>query len=291
MPNKIDFNALPAGFPLESDAILGQLQSNLQGVDLALGQMVGLPPNGWAYVISGCVVSAGTMTDGWILLNNGGTYEVLFFEGGTVGSLYVISQTAVQKANEDGTLVDRIITRKCTFGSGVGAFQFQDVYKPATGFDAAKALAIIGKAQGDWANWVLLSGFDAVSGGAGGIGEGIALYNGKLVTAAAYTSAVSSGSPVYLQSDGTWTTGTPVGVAVTFNPYSDKHLRCFYRKRLHPIGSLLPMKSAVAELTTFFPGTGDGIGEWLGWALANGNNSTLNLSSAISGVSFIQRMS
>jgi hypothetical protein len=57
------------------------------------------------------------------------------------------------------------------------------------------------------------------------------------------------------------------------------------------VGSLLPMKSGVTELTTFFPGTGLGIGEWAGWALCNGNNSTLNLSSAISGVSFIQRMS
>lgn len=289
--NKIDFTTLPAGFPLTADAILGQLQDNINEVLTVLGKMMQLPPAGFAVVLSGCVVTGSSMTDGWILLNVAGTYEIFFFQGGTVQSTYIIDEDTVTKNNQDGTPIPRIYTRKVVFGTGVGSFLFQDLYPFGTISQAFEVIADVAKASGSSANWVLVSGFDAVSAGAGGITGGVALYNGKVLIVPAYGSAVSSGSPVYLQSDGTWTAGTPSGVVVTFAPYSDLHLRCFYRKRLHPVGSLLPMKAGVTELTTFFPGTGLGIGEWVGWSIANGNNSTLNLSSEIASVSWIQRMS
>jgi hypothetical protein len=290
--NTIDLVTDPVGIPMESDGILDAMQRNYQDAILALAKMAQEPSPGFGVVLSGCVVTGSTMTDGWILLNRAGTYEVLFFEGGAVGSLYIIQETTEDFANEDGTVVPRIYSRKCVFGTGGTTYQFQDLYKFGSISEAFQNLAVVAKGGGgDWTNWVLLYGFNAVSGGSGGISAGVALYNGKVVVAAAYGSPVSSGSPVYLDRNGAWSTSAPSGVFVTFNPYSDRHLRCFQRKALHPIGSLLPIKTGVAELTTFFDGTGLGLGERLGWAIANGNNSTLNLSSAISGVSWIQRMS
>jgi hypothetical protein len=290
--NYIDFNTNPAGFPLEADAILGNMQTFLQDMVLALGQMMQLPAPSFGVVLSGCVVTGSTMTDGWILLNRAGTYEILFFEGGTTQPTYIISPSSVSKANQDGTSVPRIYTRKCVFGTGGTTYQLQDLYKFGGISEAFQGLAMLAKGgKTDWPNWVILYGLETVTGGSGGISAGVALYNGKLLDVAAYSSAVSSGSPVYLQSDGTWTTGTPVGVAITFNPYTDRYIRSFHRKTLHPVGSILWLKSGVTELTTYFPGTGAGIGEWTGWALANGNNSTNNLSAAISGLSAIQRMS
>lgn len=288
--NSIDYNTTPAGFPLESDAILGQMQTNINEMLTALGKVMQLPAAGFGVVLTGCVVTGSSMTDGWILLNVAGTHELFFFEGGSVQSTFIISETTVSKNNQDGTPIPRIYTRKCVFGTGATFFQTQDLYRFGTVSQAFQALANVAKAQGIYTNWVVLYGLDAVTGGSGGITAGVALYNGKYLEVAAYGSAVSSGSPVYLLEDGTWSTSSS-GIPLTFSPYTDKHLRCFYRKRLHPVDSLLPMKAGGTELTTFFPGTGLGIGEWLGWALCNGNNSTLNLVSEIASVSWIQRMS
>ena len=288
--NYVDFNTNPAGFPLESDAILGNSQGFLQDVVLALGKMMQLPAAGFGVVLTGCVVTGSSMTDGWILLNVAGTYEIFFFEGGTVQPSYIISQTAVSKNNQDGSPVNRIYTRKCLFGSSGTTYQTQDLLSWGSVSQAFKALAHVAKGEGSYPLWVIISGLDAVSCGTGGIGAGVALYSGKYLAIPAYGSPVSSVSPVYLLEDGTWSTSSS-GIPIAFSPYTDKHLRCFYRKSLHPVGSLLPMKTGVTELTTFFDGTGLGFGEWAGWAIANGSNSTLNLSAAIGSVSWIQRMS
>jgi len=117
------------------------------------------------------------------------------------------------------------------------------------------------------------------------------MYNGEPVSASSYGSAVSSGSPIYLKTDGTWTASAGGG-ALQFNPYTNKHLRTYYRKKLHPIGSLLFIKIGATELTTFFPSGGLGVTEWEGWALANGSNGTVDLTTSppIAGFQAIQRI-
>lgn len=283
--NFTDFNTSPAGFPLEADATLGFTQSNLLDGILGLAKMMGESLAG--VILSGCTIVGSTMTDGWILYDG----EVLFFEGGTVQSTWIIEETTVSKNNQDGTSVPRYYTRKAKFGSGSGSisFNFTRVGTIADQAQNAASMAAAGDYQGS-AQWVIFQGLNPVSAGAGGITSGRAFYGSQLVKVNSYGSAVSSGSPVYLMPDGTWTTVSGGSGALQFNPYTNKHLRTFYRKRMHPLGSILWWKNGVAELTTFFPGSGLGLTEWDGFAIANGSNGTLNLSAAIAGLTAIQRI-
>jgi hypothetical protein len=284
--NSVDFNSTPAGFPLEADATLGFMQQNL--IDAIQGVAKLLRPDGFLFpfILSGCVRSGNSLGDGWVLHTTG---ELLFFEGGTIQSTAIIEETTVSKNNLDGTPIDRYFTRKMKFGTGTGSFSFSPDARIGSLAGAFQNL-YHAAAGGDDGGWVILKGMTPVSGGSGGITAGLAMKDYVPVSAGSYNSPVSSGSPVWLGTDGAWYPSNPGG-GLQFNPYINRHVRTLYKNRIHPVGSLLPLKSGVAELTTFFDGTGLGLGEWLGWAIANGNNSTLNLGSDIAGVSWLQRLS
>jgi hypothetical protein len=288
--NRVDFNTLPAGFPLESDATLGFMQGNLIDAIEGLAAMMGEPAPGTGVILSGCEVTGGTMSDGWILYNDGGTYEVLFFEGGSVGATFLIQQTTVSKSNQDGTSVARYYTRKAVFGGGGGAINFSNLARwRGIAVAAAGIQAVAAGGEYSSTDWVILSGLEPVSGGSGGITAGRAAYGGRAVEVSSYGSPVSSGSPIYLKTDGTWTP-TSGGGALQFNPWTARHVRTLMKNKMHPVGSILWLKNGVSDLTTYFS-TGLGFHYWQGWAIADGTNSTLNLSAAITGVTAVQRIS
>jgi hypothetical protein len=285
--NKADFNTNPAGFPLEADATLGFLQENLMSAIEGLAKL--MRPDGVLVpvIVSGCERSGGSLADGWVLHTTG---ELIFFEGGSIGATCIIEETAVSKNNLDGTPVNRYFTRKMKFGSGVGSFSFSPDVRIGSLTGLADQIYRAASAGGNSGDWVILFGMGTVTGGSGGIQAGIAMKGYTPVSAGSYNSPVSVGSPVWLGTDGAWSTSDPGG-GLKFEPYTTKHMRTLQRNKLHAVGAFLPFKSGVAELTTFFDGSGLGFGEWLGWAVANSNNGTLNLGSAISGVVWVQRLS
>lgn len=108
--NYADFTTAPDGFPLESDATLGFMQTAYSEAVRALAQLAGDD----LVVVSGCIESGSVMSDGWILLDG----DLVFFEGGTISANFIIQEVATQKANQNGTLVDRYFVKKAVFGSG-----------------------------------------------------------------------------------------------------------------------------------------------------------------------------
>lgn len=118
--NYADFDNQPNGFPLESDATLGFLQRNFQeALENGLAKILG----SGSWILDGVVVTGGVASDGWVYHNG----EILFFQGGSVSTNFIIDETVVQKANEDATLVDRYFSRVCRFGTGAGQTAFANL--------------------------------------------------------------------------------------------------------------------------------------------------------------------
>jgi hypothetical protein len=116
---RADFDTQPNGFPLESDATLGFMQTAYTQAIENLAKIVG----DGSIILDGVVVTGGTATDGWIF--HGG--EVLFFHGGAVSTNFIVDETVVQKNNEDATPVDRYFTRFARFGTGAGQTAFANL--------------------------------------------------------------------------------------------------------------------------------------------------------------------
>lgn len=276
--NTIDFNTQPDGFPLESDATLGFLQSSLAGAINALSKLAGANN----IIITGVEESGASVSEGWILHDG----ELLFFEGGTKSTYWIIEETVVQKANENGTLVDRYFTRKAKFGTGPSQVAYSLLWR-ATDLQIQELsdyyLAILGAGAGT-ESWVIIDGLEPALSGAGGIGSGIAIYQGKTFYVPQYdAAAVSEGSPIYLTPAGVWTASS-ASPNLKFSPWSDAYMYARHRKHMHPQGSVLWIDTAIDDITGRFDGTGLGKWEWLGWAIANGNNGTADRTAAVSGL-------
>lgn len=114
--NRADFTTAPDGFPLESDATLGFMQDNYQDAIRALAQITGDD----LIIVSGCIESGSVMSPGWILVDG----DLVFFEGGSISTYFVITETVTQKANQNGTLVDRYFVKKAMFGTGAGQIAY-----------------------------------------------------------------------------------------------------------------------------------------------------------------------
>ncbi len=279
--NRIDYDTSPAGFPLEADSILGFSQQALLDAILGVAQV--------AYtghcIVSGVEVSGNVAANGWVIYNG----ELYKFVGGTVQGTCVVVETKTQKANQDGTLVDRVISRHIAFGTGTGQFAFSS-FKRINRLSAMQAglsyIAAHGSSFGASGQWIVLAGF-APNGG--GLDIGVALHDGELVFANAYTTHLpTSGSPVYLTKDGEWTT-TASGLYLKFDPYTEKMQERYSRNSVHPIGSMLWFKAGTGFFSTKFS-SGLGIYEWKDWAIADGTNGTIDLSSAITGLTAVQRI-
>lgn len=275
--NYADFETQPDGFPLESDATLGFMQSNYQDAIRALCQIV----NGDnSTIITGVEEVGGSVTDGWIWHDG----DLIFFQGGTKSTYFIVEEVATQKANSNGTLVDRYFTKVAKFGTGPDQV-------PYTLLDRINDIRLIMStlfqvgAAGPFGGWLVLDGLTPTGSPAGstGIFSGSVMYNGRRFSAPAYGSAVSEGSPIYLTKDGEWT-ATYNADHLKFSPYTSRRVADVFRRNQAKDGEIVWVDSDINDITDRFDGTGLGKWEWEGWAIANGNNGTTDRTGAISGL-------
>ncbi|MBV6442764.1 MAG: hypothetical protein EPGJADBJ_04488 [Saprospiraceae bacterium] len=259
--NNIDFSQ-PNGFPLEADVTLGFMQSTYQNGLNGIGKYFGE-----GVILSGLVEGGGSASDGWIMLDG----ELLFFEGGTIGSTFIIDEIVVTKANNGGTLVDRYFTRKAKFGTGGTTYNYADLQR----LEGIQALqnrildAILHEPE------VVLSGCAVSSVNTGlstlAISEGVVVINRKFINVPAY----SGGYPVYIDETGEWQNSPPSGDYIIFNPYTSQRHADVIARATSPVGDV---KMRVA-LSDRFDNTGLGKWEMLGWAICNGSNGTIDMRS------------
>ena len=262
--NQVDFS-LPNGFPLEADATLGFMQTDYQSAIRGIGRYFGE-----AVIISGMVESGGAVSDGWIMIGG----ELVFFQGGTISANFVITETWVQKANQDGTLVNRYLTKKAQFGSGSVTYTYASLQR----IETIQALqnrildAIVFEPE------VVLSGLVVSSVNTGlstlAISAGVAVINRKFVTAPAY----AGGYPVYLKEDGTWTNTAPASNFIALNPYTSQRFADVIGRASAPLGDVRMR----VTLSSSFDNTGLGKWDLQGWAVCNGANGTVDLRSRFS---------
>ncbi|MGY0039179.1 hypothetical protein [Pedobacter sp. NJ-S-72] len=107
--NNINFQQT-GGFPLETDTLnfMQTSYASLQSVT-ALG--------GSNYILSGCLASGRTFTDGYVVLNG----ELLPFRGGLEQSNIVIREDKQTRPFENGQSRDVFFTRYAEFGTGTDA--------------------------------------------------------------------------------------------------------------------------------------------------------------------------
>lgn len=279
--NYVDFFNAPDGFPLEADATLGFMQTDYQQAINGIAAIAGEN----LLVLSGCEESGNTVANGYMWLNG----DLVRFVGGEKAEFIIIQETVVQKANQNAVLYDRYTTKVAQFGTGPGQITYSSILRLLSLRDIALALRNI--ARGSYHtggnNWVILSGL-GINNDQTGLNSGTALYNGQLVFASSLELLPSEGNPRYLTPSGTWT-ATEDSTYLKFAPFSDSRSEALRRKWESPKGTIMwSIDNQVQSI--MFDGTGLGKYEWDGWALANGNNATDDLTGAISGLTAIQRI-
>lgn len=259
--NLIDFTQ-PNGFPLEADATLGFMQTDYQNAITGLAKYFGE-----GVIVSGMTEAGSTVADGWIVLNG----QLIFFQGGTKTTYFIIEETWVQKANEDGSLLNRYKTVKAKFGTGGTQYAYADLVRLESINNLQNRLIDALTFEGQ----VIISGcaVSSVDTGAStlAIAAGKAIINRKFINAPAYTG----GYPVYLNESGAWVNTAPVSNYITFNPYTSQRLADVYARATSKTGEIRMM----AILPTAVDGSGLGKWDLLGWALCNGANGTVDLRS------------
>jgi hypothetical protein len=257
--NNISF-VQPNGFPLEADATLGFMQSDYQSGINALAKALG----GDYVIVSGCEKVGANYAAGWVVVGG----EFLRFEGGAVGLACYVAQTIVQKPNADGTLVDRYFTRSVKMGSGSGSFGFYQFVRMDSLLNCTKTLKAILNTEGA----VIVSGcavdsYDNVAMTVN-INFGYAYVGGQLKLVPSYSGTY----PAYF--DGvSWTTVTPSVVDIKFDPFTEQYYADVLSRQLSKVGEV---KTFVA-LSSDFDVTGLGRWGFKGWAVCNGQNSTVNM--------------
>jgi hypothetical protein len=260
--NFADFFTSPNGFPIESDATLGFMQTDYQNAIRGLAAAFA----GDGVIVSGMVDSGAAVTDGWIYVGG----DLVRFLGGAKQTNYFIESTVVSKANQSGALVPRYTTKVAKFGSGPGAVAFSTLVRLESLFSLQnKVLDALTQES-----TVILSGcvVSSINTGAStlSISAGTAIINRKFVNAPAY----SGGYPVYLNDIGQWV-NTPPAQTITFNPHTSQRLRDVNARQ----GAQLGEVKMLVALSDRFDNTGLGRWEYLGWAICNGANGTVDLRS------------
>jgi len=143
--NTIDFTKL-GGLPV-TQYTFGFMQTAYAG---ALAGLAGLCGN--KTILSGVVVSGGTVSDGWISLNG----ELLPFEGGLLAANVDVIETIEQRTYDDGTDKDVYTLRKAKCVA-FGGFPFSDL-KPASIIPAGVITMWSGAANAIPGGWALCDG-------------------------------------------------------------------------------------------------------------------------------------
>lgn len=284
--NYADFNTQPDGFPLESDATLGFMQSNYQDTIRALAKLAGADN----IIITGVEDTGGSVSEGWILHDG----DLVYFEAGTKSTYFIIEEVATQKANSNGALVDRYFTKVAKFGTGPDQVAFSVLTRinhlEALG-NYIQYIASGGRFGATTDDWVVLNGLEPQGSPAGddGISAGIVIRYGHIFSVPAYGSPVSAGSPAYLTPDNTWT-GSSDPNYLKFDPYTSRRLTAVYRKNQAPSGQIIWIDDDIDDISDRFDGSGLGLWEWTGWAIANGNNGTTDRTALLSGLTPIVKL-
>jgi hypothetical protein len=105
--NKVDW-LQTGGFPFELDD-LDYMQNSFTMLQQLTLVLAGAVPA----IVTGCVVSGGTVSDGYVIISG----ELLPFQGGSLGTKVAIVETDSSKNFEDGTSKTGYQTRTATFGA------------------------------------------------------------------------------------------------------------------------------------------------------------------------------
>lgn len=258
--NYADFFTQPLGFPLESDATLGFMQTDYQNAVKGLAKAFGAD----MVIVSGMAESGGTVADGWVLLGG----DLVFFEGGAKQSTFVVSEVWQSKNNSNGSPVNRYKTKKAVFGTGGTTYLYANLVRVES----------ISGLQGRLFNLcieneVILSGCAVSSVNTGAstlvIAAGVAMIGSKFVTAPSYSGAY----PVFLKQDGTYSTTAPVSNYIRFDPYTSQRLPQVIERASFQTGDI----KITSVLSDRFDATGLGKWERKGWAICNGQNGTMDM--------------
>ncbi|RMF03589.1 MAG: hypothetical protein D6772_01960, partial [Bacteroidetes bacterium] len=200
--NYADFNTQPDGFPLESDATLGFVQSAYLDGIRAMAKITGADN----IIVTGLIRTGNSVTEGWILKDG----DLVFFEAGSYLDTYVISTDVEQKANTNGTLVDRYFTKKAMFGTGPSQFNFTDLRRVDNLQTQQTGASYIARGGFGATTWIILDGLEPNNGGVNGIESGRVLYQGRFAAIPPYALAVDQNNPVFLTPEMEWSTSDGV---------------------------------------------------------------------------------
>lgn len=118
--NKQEFNQ-SGGFPIQTET-LSEMQKAYNLLNL-LGDLAGN-----FSVISGCVVTGATVSNGAVFING----ELLEFRGGQIGTSVIIVEEITPQEFEDGNDKNVLYTRYATFGISTSSFPWSNFKKPKT---------------------------------------------------------------------------------------------------------------------------------------------------------------
>lgn len=255
-----DFTTATNGFPLESDATLGFMQTAYTEAVAALAKMKGSD----MVVVSGMAETGNAVAAGWIFLNG----ELIEFMAGTKSTYFIIVDAWVQKANQDGTLYNRYRARKAQFGTGTTQYAYADLQRAESIITLRERLVDLMAMEGE----VILKGCEvsAVTVSTLAIAAGTAIIDRKIVTVGTY----AGNFPVWLKSDGSFVTTAPAAPFIKFDPHTSQRVADVWRRAMTPIGNVAMQTSLPTDR---FDSTGLGKFEFKGFALANGQNGTVNL--------------
>lgn len=113
--NRIDTQQA-GGFPLETDTL-----DFMQKSFTALQALVSL--GGDHYILSGCTVQSGNVSDGWVVING----ELMPFKGGLLQSKVIIKENLGSRTFENGVNKVVFYERFAQFGSGDSSVPFSDL--------------------------------------------------------------------------------------------------------------------------------------------------------------------
>lgn len=260
--NFIDLTTQPNGFPLESDSTLAFMQTDYQN---AIKGLVGAIGANYV-IVSGMIETGANVSAGWVYIDG----DLVFFNAGVKSTTFILVDTWVQKANQNGTMLNRYKTKVAQFGSGSGSVAYSSLQRIETLQALRERVVDLTAFEPN----VIVSGLLVTSVNTGAstlaISAGVVAIGRKFVNAPAYTGSY----PVYIKQDGTWVNTLPSGSDwVKFDPYTSQRLADVFSRATSPVGDV----RLRAALSTDFDSAGLGKWSMAGWAICNGANGTFDM--------------
>jgi hypothetical protein len=177
------------------------------------------------WVISGCVESGSTVSDGSIVVGS----EIINFVGGPIQAFVTIEQIKTQEQFNDTTLKDTYVIRRAKMVAipDANSFAYAGLKRlPLAGstiYDSLDKYHQILKSLINFEPEVILNGLVVTNVITGpqtcNISGGLVMFNGQLKTAPAYAGTY----PVYLTEAGAYQNTIPgSGLYITFDPYTSQ---------------------------------------------------------------------